>query len=125
LLKMGDLRQALEAYQNGQGLAEELATADPKSAESRFEMALFHSKVGKAYAALAARISLPSGQSIERWRNARSLFQRSLDILLELQSRGALRALQAGEPERIKKELARCDAALAGFQRSTARTGRQ
>jgi hypothetical protein len=74
------------------------------------ELARSYSNLGNVYAVLASKS--PGNQRIENWREARSNYQKSLDILSDMRNRGTLPASESGEPEKIAAEIARCDAAL-------------
>lgn len=84
-----------------------------------------YSKLGQTQAALASQSKTTRGERIERWREARSWFQRSLDIFLDQRQRCLIRAVYAGEIEKVGKEISRRDAALSKFQPSVAIARRQ
>jgi serine/threonine protein kinase/predicted negative regulator of RcsB-dependent stress response len=109
LQKSGDTARALENYREALKLREALA-ADRTNSAARAELASTCAKLGQVYSTLAARAS--AHQQAENWREARSFYQRSLEVLLDLRTRGALSRAQSGEPDRIAAELAKCDAAL-------------
>ena len=48
----------------------------------------------------------------EYWATARDTFQRSLDIWVDLRNRGIITGVDAGKAEEIRREIAKCDAAL-------------
>jgi eukaryotic-like serine/threonine-protein kinase len=48
-----------------------------------------------------------------RWREARSAYQRSLDVYVELRAKGALPEAEAGKPDELAREIVKCDAAQA------------
>lgn len=125
LAKLGRLREAMESYRNELRLAEALAASDPANAENRFDLAMTCSKLGQTQAALASQSKTTRDERIEGWREARSWFQRSLDIFLDQRRRGPIRAVYAGEMEKVEKEISHCDAALSKFQPSAAIAGRQ
>jgi tetratricopeptide (TPR) repeat protein len=117
LSKLGRLSEALESYRRELHLAEDMAAGDPGNAESRFDLAMTCSKIGQTQAALASSPKTPSGERVERWREARSWLQRSLDIFLGQRKNGPIRAIYAGEMDKVGKEISKCDAALAGFHK--------
>jgi hypothetical protein len=53
------------------------------------------------------------GVQIERWQQARSWYQQSLNVWIDLRTQGKLRASDADQPARIADQLARSDVALA------------
>ena len=124
LSKMGRLPEALESYRKELRMAEAMAANDPANAESRFDLAMAYSKLGQTQEALASHVMTPPGERAEKWREARSWFQRSLDIFLDLRKRGPIRAVYAGEMEKVGKEISRCDASLAKYQKRAARPGK-
>lgn len=125
LSKLGRLPEALESYQKELRLVEALVASDPGNAEHRFDLAMTYSKLGQTRATLTSQSKTPRDERIERWREARSWFQRSLDIFLDQRRRGPIRAIYAGEMEKVGKEISRCDAALSKFQPSAAIARRQ
>jgi hypothetical protein len=76
----------------------------------RGELATSLAKLGEVSAKLAVSSSGP--QQRDHWSKAKQWYQQSLDLLLLLQQRGALGKDAAGEPERIKNEMAKCEAML-------------
>jgi len=57
-----------------------------------------------------------TSRKIERWREGRSWYQKSLNIYLEMRSRGTLRGADSGKPDEIGRQISDCDAALAKLQ---------
>jgi len=116
LMKANGLPEAMKSYRRALAIFEKLSSEDPTEAMKRRELARSYSNLGNAYAALASKA--PGNQRIENWRESRSNYQKSLDILLDMRNRGTLPALESGEPEKIAAEVARCDAALKGDRKS-------
>jgi eukaryotic-like serine/threonine-protein kinase len=50
---------------------------------------------------------------LSRWREARSAYQRSLDVYVELRGKGALPEAETGKPDELAREIAKCDQSLA------------
>ncbi|MEK6289610.1 MAG: serine/threonine-protein kinase [Acidobacteriota bacterium] len=112
MMKANDLSEAMKSYRRALAIFEKLSSEDPAEAMKRRELARSCSNLGNVYAILASKS--PGNQRIENWREARSNYQKSLDILLDMRNRGTLPAVESGEPEKIAAEIARCDAALKG-----------
>jgi hypothetical protein len=52
------------------------------------------------------------GQSENHWQAARDAYQKSLDIYQDMKSKGTLNGADAGKPDELAKDIAKCDAAL-------------
>lgn len=50
---------------------------------------------------------------LAEWREARTWFQKSMDIWTSLKAGGKFTSVVYGSPEKVQREIARCDAALA------------
>ena len=72
-------------------------------------LALTYYDLGVAQSKLAQAGSA-SSDSLEDWRQARSWYQKSLDVLQDLKTHATLRGADASKPEELSKEIARCDA---------------
>jgi hypothetical protein len=75
--------------------------------------------MGLAYARLTAQPGISPATKLANWRQSRETYQKSLDFWLEVKGRGALTLLETGEPDRIRNELAKCDAAPASLASSS------
>ncbi len=53
---------------------------------------------------------------LAEWHEARGLFQKSMDIWTRLKAGGKFTSVAYGGPEKVQREIARCDAALAKLQ---------
>lgn len=112
LVAEGKVTQGLQSLHTALSLAENL----PASEKTEF-LADVYGGIGLAYANLAA---LPGSSKVSReanWRNARQAYEKSLTHWLAIKDRGVLTLSEADEPDRIRKELAKCDVALAGLGR--------
>ncbi len=69
--------------------------------------------LGIAHAALAAS-RLPAAERASHWRAASASFKASLAFWVEMRDTGrATSADELGAPDRLAREIARCDEALA------------
>jgi eukaryotic-like serine/threonine-protein kinase len=95
-------------------LLETLAAAD--HADTNFkstEVAYARSALAETYSRLAVKPGVPETSKIASWREARSWYQKSLDTWLLLKKKAPLGRFDAAQPDKIKIEIAKCDAALA------------
>ena len=88
---------------------EKLAARSPANAKTQTDLALTYYDLGVAQSKLAQAGSA-SFNSTEDWRQARSWYQKSLDVWQDLRSHGTPRSADASKPEELAKEIARCDA---------------
>lgn len=115
LAQAGDENGGLGHTRKSQALFEALAAADPTNVVARRDLAISYSYLGDVYGMLASNAASAS-RKIELWREARSWYQKSLNIYLEMRSSGTLRGADAGKPDEIGRQIADCDAALAKLQ---------
>jgi hypothetical protein len=91
-------------------MIDEVLVADsPTNASARNTLALLYSQLGSYHVALAEK----TGQK-EQWRRARDAYQKSFDIYQDMKNKGTLTGADAGKPDEFAREIAECDAALAG-----------
>lgn len=117
LLKTRDLAGALNSHQRALELREKLSATDPTNADFGSDLALTCSELGAVQAAMASEPKTPKVERIAHWKEAKAHYQRSLDIWRRLQKQSALvNQTYKDQPDKIAKEMARCDAALAKLQ---------
>jgi non-specific serine/threonine protein kinase/serine/threonine-protein kinase len=100
LARRGALVEALTEHLEAMKLRRRIAEQDHENMEVRRELAASYTRLGEINAALA------------RWNDAKLYYQQSLAVLRELEQRGALSRDEAWMPERIARELTRCEVAL-------------
>ena len=110
--KKGDAAAALGSFRKALAIQEGLSRVDPSNEAVREGLAAALGRVADAEAALGASAKTPAVSRPGHWREARSFYQRSLDIWQDLSRRGLLRGGNVGEPDRIAGQLARCNEAL-------------
>jgi eukaryotic-like serine/threonine-protein kinase len=114
LVAEGKAAQGVQSERKAVQILESLAAAD--QAETYFkptDLADARSAVAEGYSRLASQPGIPEASRIARWREARSWYQKSLDIWSLQKKKALLSRWNATEPDRIAKEIASCDAALA------------
>ena len=109
LTRTGDVKGVLENYQQAIPVFETLAARSPANSKTQTDLALTYYDLGVAQSKLAQAGSASSDSS-EDWRQARSWYQKSLDVWQDLRSHGTLRSVDASKPDELVKEIARCDA---------------
>ncbi len=97
----GDSEGALRSYDRALGVWNHMPPAQRGNPELKPLVARLYGKLGSRSARMA------------RCRRAREWFERSLEMWQEVRTGGPLATRDAGEPQRIAAELARCDAAAA------------
>ena len=107
LLQSGDVNGALEHQQKGRAMREEVVKQDQENVNARRDVASSYLRLGEAWGKKAER----SKQSAD-WQQTRQWFQRSLDELQALKTRGALPKKDESELDKIAREMAKCEAAL-------------
>jgi serine/threonine protein kinase len=108
-LKLGDTTGALQGFRKAQEIYQSLASADPSEDLQRRYQATIHEKIGDVFALLAAK---KTPAQAENWRQAKGLYQQSLDVWLDFQKRNALQPDEAEKPDEVSQKLAKSDAAL-------------
>ena len=86
-----------------------LLARSPANSKTQTDLAFTYYDLGVAQSKLAQAGSA-SSDSLEDWRQARSWYQKSLDVWQDLRRHGTLRNVDASKPDELVKEIARCDA---------------
>jgi eukaryotic-like serine/threonine-protein kinase len=110
----GKPAQGIESARKAVLILGNVAAADRADTNFKLtDLAYAHSALAETYSRLAAHPSTPEPSKIASWREARSWYQKSLDIWLLLKQKAPLGKFDAAQPEKIAAEIASCDAALA------------
>ena len=113
LVKKGDARGGLRAFEEALDTFQELAKRAPNSNYLADSFGNAYSGLGMAYAALGDDRQLPVTSRREHWRQARSWYEKSLAIWLDLKRQGKLANDEVAEPDTLHKKIGKCDEALA------------
>lgn len=113
LMRLEDLKTAWDSLRRSVEFAELVLARDPKNDNMRRIMAMTHFDIGEVCSRLAARRKASESERTEQWLAARKAYQRSLDLILDLRSHGALTKEFSDKPEQIPRKIAMCDAALS------------
>ncbi len=91
----------------------EAVPVDATNVELHHGRALAYGEIGDAYSLLARDARTPQKFMKQLWRAARDMYERSLDILLDLRDRNVLNAEVLTEIDTISQKIAECDLFLA------------
>jgi serine/threonine protein kinase/tetratricopeptide (TPR) repeat protein len=111
LVAEDNITQGLQSIRKALSIFQELP---PVETTTQF-VADTYDAIGLAYSRQAAKPGLSSPARIANWKQARAAYQKSLDKWMESENRGGLTAFDVGEPDRIRSELAKCEAALTSL----------
>lgn len=114
LVGIGRITQGLESIRGGLAIFEQLPSPDNAA-----YLADAYGATGLVYSRLAAQPAISLTERITNWKQACAAYQKSLDNWLKTKGRGTLTVFDASEPERIRTELAKCDAVLTKLTAST------
>ena len=112
LLEQGRFAEARKSYARAATIAEELSRVDPMNAETRAQLAESYASFGSLDERIAsAATNRPA--ATRSWLAARSWYERSRTVWLELRKQNALIGLNEGKPQEAAEAISRCDSALA------------
>jgi len=120
LVKKGDLTGGLDDLREALTIFKSLPSAEQNNDFALSGLAGAYSGMGLAHAALATAKGARVEQQLEHWHEARSWYQKSLDIWLGMRSRGALARVDADKPQEMVGRIAECDIAIARLRSSHA-----
>jgi tetratricopeptide (TPR) repeat protein len=110
-----DSEDALKQYDNAIELLEHLSAADASNAQYRIALADALTNAARQHVSMAGQDEGLS-RRLGNWTKARSLYQRSQELWLELGRTGKLPPARDGAIGEVSRELARCDDSLAKLQ---------
>lgn len=117
LLKSGNAARSVAYFRRALTMKEELLAADPVNLRNQSDVAAYSAQLGSAYAEMGAMV--PIDKQAEGWQQARSWYQRSLDVWAKLRKKGALPPRDDGEtPEKASAGMTQCEVALAKLSRA-------
>ena len=109
--RLGEVDPALEECRKAVDLLREIAE-DVANAHHRSLRAEGYEYLGYAYGALAASPKASGSETRQRMTASRDMFQKSLNVLDDMRSRGTLAANDEQWVKEIADEIAKCDTAL-------------
>jgi eukaryotic-like serine/threonine-protein kinase len=117
LVRAKDFNGGLENYLQAQTIHESLASTDPLNAYARHTLAATYSKVAATHSQLAEMAKTITRKS-ELLSQARTAYQRSLEIYQALRDEGVLWQTDTAKADDIAREIATCKALLAKLHES-------
>ncbi len=114
LLAKREINAALENYRKALSILEREPV---RSAQTR-TLADAYEGLGEGYAALAADGRTSAQKRLANWREARSWFQKSREILQSFRDAGKLAGEDSAKLDAVNEGLAKCDAAIAHLTRT-------
>ena len=111
LAKSGERAAALTECDKTISMMEQ-TEVEPTNASIRVFFAESYFDLGEAYSTIASDNSTPPDNRQEQWRAACDMYHRSLDILRDMLNRGILSSGDAGKPELVAREIAKCESLL-------------
>jgi non-specific serine/threonine protein kinase/serine/threonine-protein kinase len=112
LAQGGSAQEAMTLLERAAKLFEPVLAADPGGGNARSMQIGNTEGFGHAFAALASDRRLPRETRLRHWREARSRFQEAYAFWVDMREKGAAVAADASRPEKLAREIAKCDAAL-------------
>ena len=109
LVLQGKTKEGLQNFQAALGTIQRVGK--PKSLWDSTLFSTTYSYLGMAHVALAEHASRPDERT-RQWREARSWYQKAMDVWSDQATRGGLDALGHNQPASISQQLAKCDAHL-------------
>ena len=109
--RLGHVEAALEECAKAIALLDKISE-DQTNADHRIMRAEVYEYLGYAYVALAESTTVAAGDIKQHMSAARDQFQKSLNVLDDLRSRGSLDPANDNWTKEIVGEVAKCDAAL-------------
>jgi non-specific serine/threonine protein kinase/serine/threonine-protein kinase len=109
LVRQGKTKEGMQNFQVA--LVTIQRVGKPKSLWDSTLFSLTYSYLGMGHAALAEHAAHPDERT-QHWREARSWYQKAMDVWSGQVTQGGLDALGNNQPAFIRRELAKCDAHL-------------
>ena len=112
LAQTGGAAEAIGLLQRSSRILAPLLAADPGNHGTRARAANATIGLGFAHAALAAEPGLSTDIRAGHWREAKAAFHEGLVFWSEMRDNGIVPGIEGDAPDRLAREIARCDAAL-------------
>lgn len=113
-----DASRALLGAQKELEIDGQLLKADSANAGAQRNRGVAFTQIGQVHEFLAARKTAGAAERLSEWREARSWYQRGLDVWIELRKKGTLIPMYAPKMDEGIHNVARCDRALAASRPS-------
>jgi serine/threonine protein kinase len=111
-LKTGDVSAAQSTYERCLLIAKRRVDSDTTNAGALADLADSYARLGVLNLSQGVNLQLANGKRRLRLSSARSWYQLSLNVWLDMRNRGVLRGVQSHAPDQVAAELAKCDSAM-------------
>jgi eukaryotic-like serine/threonine-protein kinase len=108
----GDIRASMDNFRAALAIREARVAANPGNAADKSDLADLLSTIGDSWVKWASAKSTPTAKQVEHWREARSWYQRSLDLLAEVVQDKGQQAVSGSLIAEVKDNISKCDEAL-------------
>jgi serine/threonine protein kinase len=119
LSKKENTAEGLEELAQALAIFKGLAIKEPRNIYVLLGLEETYQGYGQAYATAASNTKLPVEKRMKHWQEARSRYQKGLDILIEMQHRRTLEIIDAEAPKEVADKIASCDVELARLRRAS------
>ncbi len=109
-----DTGRVLRSTQKELEIDARLLKADSANAGAQRNRGVAFTQIGQAHEILALRNTASAPRRMSEWREARSWYQRGLDVWIDLRKKGTLIPMYAPKLDEGVHNVAKCDLALAG-----------
>jgi hypothetical protein len=114
-LETSDRADALKEYNSAVELLEPLTATDRSNAKDRIALADALSNAARLYERMAGQTG-ESAKRVQYWTDARSFYQRSQGLWMELEKTGKLPPARSHAIQEVTNELTRCNDSLAKLE---------
>jgi tetratricopeptide (TPR) repeat protein len=111
-LKTGDVSAAQSTYERCLLIAKRRVDSDTTNAGALADLADSYARLGALNLSQGVNLQLAAGKRRSRLRSARTWYQQSLNVWLDMRNRGVLRGVQSHAPDQVAAELAKCESAM-------------
>jgi len=109
---MGDLTSSVDQFRKAIAIRESMVVANPSNVPNQADLGGLYAETGDSFARAAEATGIPARQRAERFQEARSWYQKSLDYLADLARNKGDQAISASFAQETRAKVARCDEAL-------------
>ena len=113
MIKTGNAAEAIELLNQTLRTLEKSFAASPTDELAHYRIATVQEGLGQGHAGLAADGKTSAQKRLANWREARSWFQKSLEIYRVFRDAGKLTGEEAAKVSVVTEEIIKCDAAIA------------
>jgi serine/threonine protein kinase len=114
----GETAQALEEAKRSLKIFEEVSAADPTNVAYRRNVGLCYEKFAEVYARLATNEKNAVAQRLHDWNEARTWYQKEMELFSTLGERGTLRPADSEQTQKIAAKMAAGQTAMDRLSRS-------